>query len=486
MGNRDMSEGKEIGDNKIDGNAFDEQQTAEQLAEERKVLADEHEAAQLKLEGLDAAVCAAEDELVAHLATRPHYDLLEQACQTLEKLSEFGVAELFWGKDMVGAPADQHLADVLERVDWFYGELKRLEDAHQSALGHIEGQREVLDVLDYDIYQAQQREESRKREWIIERDATKLSGLRLAMPWMRGFEEDTLFRKTLGGAVLASLLLGLLIPFIDLPIPEPDELTKVPERFAKLIRKEPARPLPPPQPTREKRPEEPIEEPDPQDPVEVPPEPQIAVEEEPESTREKVNSVGILAFRENLMNMREARPAALLGSMARVTDAGEAAVGRPERAMVTAQGTGSSGGINLAAISRDINGGGVELVEGVALSQVASSIDGGGAGDRPRSAGAFAGRTDEEIQIVFDRYKAALYRLYNRELRKDPTLRGQMVLQLTIEPDGSVSLCGLQSSDMKAPQLAERVVSSVSGFQFGAKDVPAVTILYPIDFLPTA
>ena len=62
-----------------------------------------------------------------------------------------------------------------------------------------------------------------------------------------------------------------------------------------------------------------------------------------------------------------------------------------------------------------------------------------------------AGRTDEEIQIVFDRYKAALYRLYNRELRKDPTLRGQLVLRLTIEPDGSVSLCQLQSSDMDAP-----------------------------------
>lgn len=154
--------------------------------------------------------------------------------------------------------------------------------------------------------------------------------------------------------------------------------------------------------------------------------------------------------------------------------------------MVTAQGTGSSGGINLAAISRDINGGGVELVEGVQLSSVESSIDGGGTDDRPRSSGAIAGRTDEEIQIVFDRYKGALYRLYNRELRKDPTLQGQMVLRLTIEPDGSVSLCGLQFSDMEAPDLAQRVVSSVSGFQFGQKDVPAITILYPIDFLPTA
>ena len=155
--------------------------------------------------------------------------------------------------------------------------------------------------------------------------------------------------------------------------------------------------------------------------------------------------------------------------------------------MVTTNAPGSSGGINLASISRDVGGGGGGL-GGVEVTRVASSIggDGGGAG-RPLSGGAFAGRTDEEIQIVFDRYKAALYRLYNRELRKDPTLRGQMVLRMTIEPDGTVSLCQLQSSDMDAPVLAQQVVDRVSTFDFGAKeDIVAVTIIYPIDFLPAA
>ena len=95
-------------------------------------------------------------------------------------------------------------------------------------------------------------------------------------------------------------------------------------------------------------------------------------------------------------------------------------------------------------------------------------------------------RTDEEIQIVFDRYKAALYRLYNRELRKDPTLRGQMVLRLTIQPDGSVSMCVLQASDMNAPDLSAQVVDRVRTINFGAKDVDAITIVYPIDFLPAA
>ena len=138
---------------------------------------------------------------------------------------------------------------------------------------------------------------------------------------------------------------------------------------------------------------------------------------------------------------------------------------------------GSSGGINLADISRDVGGGGGQGMGGVQISRVASSIGGGGTADRPLAGGAVAGRTDEEIQIVFDRYKAALYRLYNRELRKNPTLRGQIVLRLTIEPDGSVSFCVLQSSDMEAPALAEQVIDRVNTFDFGAKeDIAAVTI----------
>ena len=89
-----------------------------------------------------------------------------------------------------------------------------------------------------------------------------------------------------------------------------------------------------------------------------------------------------------------------------------------------------------------------------ATSSIASI---GGGGDRPKAhSGLGASRTDEEIQIVFDRYKSAFYRDYNRALRNNPTLQGKMVLRLTIEPDGSVSMCQLQSTDMDAPDLSLR------------------------------
>jgi outer membrane biosynthesis protein TonB len=107
--------------------------------------------------------------------------------------------------------------------------------------------------------------------------------------------------------------------------------------------------------------------------------------------------------------------------------------------------------------------------------------------ERPLSGGPGPSRTDEEIQIVFDRYKAALYRIYNRELRKNPTLQGKVVIRLTIQPDGAVSACNMESSDMDSPVLEKQIVDRVLKFNFGAKEgVTAVTILYPIDFLPAS
>jgi hypothetical protein len=104
---------------------------------------------------------------------------------------------------------------------------------------------------------------------------------------------------------------------------------------------------------------------------------------------------------------------------------------------------------------------------------------------RPLSDGPGPGRTDEEIQIVFDRYKATLYRIYNKELRKDPTLRGKMLLRLIIEPGGEVSLCRVESTDLASAELVAQIVDRVERFNFGPKDgVPKTTILYPIDFLP--
>ena len=124
---------------------------------------------------------------------------------------------------------------------------------------------------------------------------------------------------------------------------------------------------------------------------------------------------------------------------------------------------------------------------GVGFSRVESAVGAAKGADRPLSSGAGPSRTDEEIQIVFDRYKASLYRIYNRELRTDPTLRGKMILRITIEPNGEVSACKIESTDLASAVLSTEIVERVKKFNFGVKDgVPKIAILYPIDFLPAA
>jgi hypothetical protein len=207
--------------------------------------------------------------------------------------------------------------------------------------------------------------------------------------------------------------------------------------------------------------------------------------------QQKVGQAGILAFRDEFASLAQDKAAPRLGAHARFSDADDA-VPASSRSMLTTNAPGSSGGIDLASLSRSVGGGGGggggdgTGIPGAPVGRATSPIASIGGSDRPLAhGGPGPARTDEEIQIVFDRYKASFYRLYNRELRNDPTLRGQMVLRLTIEPDGSVSMCVLQSTDMHAPDLAAQVVSRVRTLNFGAKEgVQALTIVYPIDFLP--
>ncbi len=446
-----------------------------------------------RVDALVRELRAVDRELEGLETERAQHRLLHEACSALEELRALGGAGLFWDGRASDAEADDHLRGVQSRVDRFRKRLGEIEERREEIYEGVQRAQEHTDLLEEDLFDVQVQEERRKQEWVIEREIGAFPIRQLVMPWTRGGEDDQRFRKSLAVALLYGLLLALWIPQIHLPLSVlGEEAIEVPDRLARLIME--ARPLPPPPATREApKPEQ-----------QVPDEP-LAEEKAPPQTTPKQGpgkgpgegpgtgpGKGILAFREKFSGFRENQALARLGSRAHVSNPGAAPSGLVERSMVTTLAAGSSGGINLAALSRGVvggGGGGGGGIQGVQIARATSTIGGGGGGGRAPGSGSgngpLLGRTDEEIQIVFDRHKAALYRLYNRELRNDPTLKGQMVLRLTIQPGGSVSLCQLHSSDMDAPQLSAQVVERVRSFDFGAKDgIPAITILYPIDFLP--
>jgi len=460
-------------------------------ADDRQALLAQYQQAHERLEGLVRGLRAIDHELESLATERQQHRLLHDACGALDQLAGIGGAALFWGDSASAAASTEHLRGVRGRVEAFEKRIGEIEDRREAALEEIDRQELETDRIGDDLLEAQDEAERRQQEWVIEREPGSLPARALIMPWTRAGEEDQRFRRSLVVALLSSVLFALIVPHIPLPLRSEDEETaQVPERVVRLMME---RRLLPPAPPREEpklEPQKQLAEQKPEEPAAAKPRKEGPGKGSGEGPA-KGPGKGILAFREKFSGFTETQSVARLGAQAKIDDAGDVANVPAQRAMITTQAPGSSGGINLAALSRGVgggggNGGGAKLA-GVQIARATSTIAGGGgrssssvgSGDGPP-----LGRTDEEIQIVFDRYKASLYRLYNRELRSDPTLKGQMVLRIRIEPDGSVSLCELSSTDMRAPQLAAQVVDRVHTFDFGAKEVPAITILYPIDFLP--
>jgi hypothetical protein len=423
-----------------------------------------------------------DQELEGLETERTQFRLVQDACRALDELDDMGAADLFWGGRAAGGSGGDHVRLVRGRVDAFEKRLDQIEERRQSILYEIQVQEDSADVIAGDVLEAEHLEQERKLEWQIERDIDEIPIRISVMPWAHGGEDDQRFRKALAISLLSSLLFGIILQLVDLPIPERWQVLEERDRVTRLIRED----VPPPIAIEEAKPE-PREEPL---PIEASDEPLVADTSTPEAKpapekKSDMKSKGILAFRDKISGLATHRAVDRLGANARINDARGGRAGLPQRSMVTSRAPGASGGINVASLSRGTGGSGNSM-GGIEVTQATSTIDSGGGSDRPLAGGgAGLGRTDEEIQIVFDRHKAALYRMYNRELRKNPTLKGQMVLRMTIEADGSVSLCELKSTNMKSPTLSAQVIERVKTFDFGAKDgISAITIAYPIDFLP--
>ncbi|MFY9511201.1 MAG: AgmX/PglI C-terminal domain-containing protein, partial [Rubrivivax sp.] len=106
-------------------------------------------------------------------------------------------------------------------------------------------------------------------------------------------------------------------------------------------------------------------------------------------------------------------------------------------------------------------------------------------GTLQKGASGKSSRSIEEIKLVFERNKGAIYALYNRALRDDPSLQGKVVLKLSIAPSGAVTDCRIESSELKAAELEAKLLARIRQFDFGAKDVDVMVVTWPVDFLPS-
>ncbi len=292
---------------------------------------------------------------------------------------------------------------------------------------------------------------------------------RFELPWAAQEESERRFKKLVRILLIVATLLSILVWVLPRPATVKVKREDLPERVVQLIVEKPKPPPPPPPPPEEKKPEPEKPKPEQQKPVEKP--------------KPNVRNQGMLALADELADLRDQNLD--LQDPQLKTPVENA---RSERNLITSQAGRASGGINTANLARGFGGGAGAIGTHTATQvQHGSGLDpnAGGKVQRTGNSGK-ASRAREEVEIVFDRNKGALYALYGRALRDQPELQGKLVLEFTIAPSGEITMCRVVSSELNDPELEKKIVARVRLIRFKAADVEPLTVSKPIDFFPAA
>jgi TonB family protein len=363
-----------------------------------------------------------------------------------------------------------------------------------------------------------------------------ISFRRSILPWALSAEDEVRFKRILRNVLITATVVCLLLLLWPRPKEDRTQPQELPPRLAKLVL-ENTPPPPPPVKLQEQKvplaekvapkdekaaPEAKPPKPEPAHMAAVPaarnPVPNKPPGENLESARRKAAGVGLLAMKDDLAQLaavptavqlnQNIKPGKGIGTGTGVGVGAGTEPGIPTRALITSNATTGSGGINTAAYSRDTGGGGLAgrgttLVEGTIGGGGGGGPGGGlGVGGRGNGAGNGTGgghaggtltkggsgkasRSIEEIKLVFERNKGAIYAIYNRALRDEPSLQGKVVLSLTIAPSGEVTDLRVVSSELHDSELERKLLARIRQFDFGAKDVERMVISWPVDFLPS-
>lgn len=363
-----------------------------------------------------------------------------------------------------------------------------------------------------------------------------------ALAWTDSADDERLFKRVTSAVLIITVILCLIVLLSPAPKQEQAQTAALPAPMARLLLTHtpqpiPVKPAPAPEAqakaeAAEIRQAAPVKA-EPRRPVarlkEAPvkaapvPEARAPIENkaagEVEAARRKVAGIGLLAAKDEIAQVRGAPVAVQLNTNIKQgagvgsgsgpgVGAGNQA-GLPARSLITSNAAGGSGGINTSGYSRNTGGGGLAgrattLVEGAAGGGGGGGVGGGGArghGSEAGTAGAGNGgsaggtlkrgnsgkasRSIEDIKLVFERNKGAIYAIYNRALREDPTLQGKVVVELKIAPTGEVMACRVVSSELHTPELEAKLLARIRQFDFGAKDVDQMVVTWPVDFLPS-
>ena len=314
------------------------------------------------------------------------------------------------------------------------------------------------------------------------------------LPWV-DHQEDRSFRRLMIIMLLLFLGAGVALNAIKLPEVVQKNLVDVSPRLAKLILdKQKVKPPPPkkekPKEVKKKKPEKKkLEKKKPEKKKEKPKAKKKEKKKEVKKpdAREVAKKSGLIALSDELQDLRESFELDDVLKLPQQTTGKQEAKVATASDLLTSSAGKSSGGIKTDTLNRTIKTS--ELTQRQ-TTRVESKIETDSnklakASTTQKQKGSAARRSEDEIERVFQQNKGGIFNIYNRALRKNPSLAGQVVVELTIAPGGQVTAVNILSSELGDEALERKLILKIKRFKFSNSNVAEITVTYPIDFLPS-
>lgn len=319
---------------------------------------------------------------------------------------------------------------------------------------------------------------------------------------------DRALRNCFVGAGILGLLVLIAVFVVPKTAPKPTTLTDVPERIARLIVEGPKKTAAPPMKPR--GPAQVAETPK----VETPPTPVPKPQTQPRartSPPRVAENKGVQgrqkAQQEVSQNLAQVTGSLdkVLSNLEKSLPASEKSVGdqalprgrrsrgvrsgRSSQQLSSVQGvsTLSSADVSTSAIA----GEGIRIDAITDLSVVSGSGDpsslggssgGGGGGSTQGGRGEL--RSNEALLSVVRRYAPGIQFCYDNELKKNPGLRGKLVVSLTVLASGQVSEAFVVENTLRSNAVVECVLAQIRGWQFPAIPHGNTSFKTPFVFTP--
>jgi protein TonB len=320
----------------------------------------------------------------------------------------------------------------------------------------------------------------------------------LALDWSPQKRLDKQF--TLIGIIVISAMLAIGVTLSSIPVPEKKraERNEIPERIANLLLEKkkvaPAVKKETPLPEVKKKELEKKIEPKKKIASEKKIEPKKKKKIEPgkkepskakrQTAREIAKKSGLIALSDDLADLRESFDLSLISDLPQQEAVKQEIKIASTGDLLTSAAEKSSGGITNT-LTRKIGSSELATRKTTTVKSNIESEKKTKSKINSQSSTGTKKRSKDEIEQVFQKNKGAIFAIYNRALRKNPTLQGKVVVELTIAPNGSVTSVKIISSDLNDKSLERKLVLKIKKFKFSSSSASRITVSYPIDFLPS-